>query len=233
MSPLAQLFLVCYGLFALATPVLVIALYVRYTKLEARVKAAEDETIRQAAALRHEITDLRKQVAAQKSAAPQEAIATSPRPPAVTVPEPSIPPKPAAHPFVPPPVAAAPPPSQEVPEAFRAGGPSVAAPAANSKRDAATACDASRATGAPGAIADDSRHAVGTIRAQAAGHTTDGNPVCTACLAFPALFASCKTTRAGAARSGGSAHRGPSYSALRKFAISRACSQAHHARPNE
>ena len=68
MSPLAMLFLVFYGVFALATPVLVIALYVRYNKLQARVKAAEEESARLAAGLRYEIADLQRQVAAQKSA---------------------------------------------------------------------------------------------------------------------------------------------------------------------
>ncbi len=67
MSPLAQLFLVLVGLFALATPVLVIALYVRYYKLRARVKAAEEESAKQATALRHEIADLKRQVAPQKA----------------------------------------------------------------------------------------------------------------------------------------------------------------------
>jgi hypothetical protein len=77
MSPMAQLFLVVYGLFALATPVLVIALYVRYSRLQARVKAAEEESARQAtqtAALRHEIADLKKQVTAQKTPAADKAI---------------------------------------------------------------------------------------------------------------------------------------------------------------
>jgi hypothetical protein len=66
--PLAQLFLIVYGLFAVATPILVIALYVRYSKLQARVKAAEEESARQATALRQEIAELRRQVAAQKAA---------------------------------------------------------------------------------------------------------------------------------------------------------------------
>ena len=68
MSPLAQLFLVFYVLFALATPVLVIALYVRYKKLLARVRAAEEESAKQAVSLRHEVADLRKQVSAQTAA---------------------------------------------------------------------------------------------------------------------------------------------------------------------
>ena len=69
----AQLFLILYGIFALATPVLVIALYVRYSKLQARVKAAEEESAKQAAALRQEIAELKRQVVAQKAASDQAA----------------------------------------------------------------------------------------------------------------------------------------------------------------
>jgi Predicted membrane protein (DUF2339) len=75
MSPLAQLFLILYGLFALATPILVIALYARYSKLQARVKAAEEESAKQAAALRREIAELKRQVAAQESATDKAQIA--------------------------------------------------------------------------------------------------------------------------------------------------------------
>jgi hypothetical protein len=73
MSPLAQLFLILYGLFALATPILVIALYARYSKLQARVKAAEEESVRLASALRNEIAELKRQVAAQKAASDKAA----------------------------------------------------------------------------------------------------------------------------------------------------------------
>ena len=65
---MGQAFLVLYALFALATPVLVVALYVRYSKLRGQVEAAKEEGARQTAALRSEISDLRKQVAAQKIA---------------------------------------------------------------------------------------------------------------------------------------------------------------------
>ena len=79
---MAQLLLVFYGLFALATPVLVIALYVRYNKLLARVKAAEEESASQATALRNEIADLRRHAAAQR-------VAGGKAPPAEHVPTPT------------------------------------------------------------------------------------------------------------------------------------------------
>jgi hypothetical protein len=69
---MAQAFLILYGLFALTTPVLVIALYVRYTKLQNRLKAAEEESERQIAAVRRDLWELKKQVAekAATSASP-------------------------------------------------------------------------------------------------------------------------------------------------------------------
>src|SRR6266404_2829212 len=67
MSPLAQLFFILWGLLALASPILVIALYVRHNKLQARVKAAEEESAKQASALRQELAELKRQVAAQKT----------------------------------------------------------------------------------------------------------------------------------------------------------------------
>lgn len=72
--PLAQLFLILYGLFALATPVMVIALYLRYSKLHARVKAAEDESARQASALRQELAKLSRELAALRAASENAAI---------------------------------------------------------------------------------------------------------------------------------------------------------------
>jgi hypothetical protein len=102
MPPLAQLFLVLYGLFAVATPVLVIALYVRHSKLQARVKAAEEESARLAAAMRHEIADLKKQVGAQKAAV--HGTPTAPAPATREIP-----------PVVLPPAVAAPPPRPEIP----------------------------------------------------------------------------------------------------------------------
>jgi len=112
MSPLAQLFFVLYGLFALATPVLVIALYVRYNKLQARVKAAEEESARQATALRHEITDLKKQLAAQKAAG-EKAPPAEHGPVSPTVSEtPPAPAKQEIPPVVLPPAVVVPPPKQ-------------------------------------------------------------------------------------------------------------------------
>src|SRR6266404_2799342 len=66
MSPLAQLFFILWGLLALASPILVIALYVRHNKLQARVKAAEEESAKQASALSKELAELKRQVAAKK-----------------------------------------------------------------------------------------------------------------------------------------------------------------------
>jgi hypothetical protein len=103
--------LVLYALFALATPILVIVLYIRYSSLRDRMKAAEEDIAKQAAALRHEIADLRKQLAALKvpgttaalgeehrpaaapsHSAPMEPVKTEPRPfvplPSVVVPLP-------------------------------------------------------------------------------------------------------------------------------------------------
>ena len=68
MSPLAQLFFILWGLFALVSPILVIALYVRHNNLQARVKAAEEESAKQTFALRQELAELKRQVAAQKTA---------------------------------------------------------------------------------------------------------------------------------------------------------------------
>lgn len=84
---MGEFFLIGYGILAVATPILVIALYVRYSQLRARVQAAEEETAHQAAVLRREIADLRKQVAAQ-TAAPVHA------PPAERVPAPAMVPEP-------------------------------------------------------------------------------------------------------------------------------------------
>ena len=119
MSPLAQLFLVLYGLFALATPILVVALYVRYNKLKARVTAAEEESARQVAALRHEVADLKRQVTAQKIASDKATPAEHVPTPATvrdTLPAPAkreIPPVVLPPPVtVPPPKPAAPPSSQ-------------------------------------------------------------------------------------------------------------------------
>src|ERR1700740_1783556 len=115
MSPLALVFLVLYGLFALATQILVVALYVRYNKLKARVTAAEKESARQAAALRHEIADLKRQVAAQRAASDKA-------PPAEHIPTPATvhetPPAPAKReipPVVLPPPVTVPPPNPEAP----------------------------------------------------------------------------------------------------------------------
>jgi len=63
-------FLIVYGLFVLATPILVVALYIRFSKLRAQLNNAEEENARQTAALKREIADLRKQVAAHPVAMP-------------------------------------------------------------------------------------------------------------------------------------------------------------------
>lgn len=97
MSPLAEFFLIGYGIFAVATPILVIALYARYRKLWARLQAAEEETAHQATVLRREIADLRKQVAAQTPAA-EKAPPAERVPPPTTVDE--VPPTPAKIPAV-------------------------------------------------------------------------------------------------------------------------------------
>jgi hypothetical protein len=79
--PLPQLFLALYILFALATPVLVIALYVRYTKLQQRLKQLEDENARQAVTFTHELAELKRQAAAPRPAAPDKPISPEPAKP--------------------------------------------------------------------------------------------------------------------------------------------------------
>jgi len=122
-------FLILYALFALATPILVIVLYVRYSNLRLRLTRAEEETAKQAAALRHEIADLRKQVAALKApvspASPVDLQRPAPATVHETLAQPSEPAKPQALPVIPPlpvvvfPPAApiAPPPAQPAPPA--------------------------------------------------------------------------------------------------------------------
>lgn len=77
---MAQAFLILYGLFALATPVLVVTLYVRYSRLRAQVEAAKEENSRQTTALRREISDLRKEFAAQKPPASTATVSEEKRP---------------------------------------------------------------------------------------------------------------------------------------------------------
>ena len=112
-------FLILYALFALATPILVIVLYVRYSNLRLRLTRAEEETAKQAAALRHEIADLRKQLASLKAPV-SSASPVDMRPAPATVHETPTPPaeaaKPEAHPFIPPlPVVVSPPSAPVVP----------------------------------------------------------------------------------------------------------------------
>jgi len=80
--PMGQALLIVYGLFLVATPIFVIALYVRYSKLRARVQAAEEEAAKQAASLRREISDLRKQIVTQKVTPGPVAPAVEEHPPA-------------------------------------------------------------------------------------------------------------------------------------------------------
>ena len=120
MSPVAPL-LILYGLFALATPILVIALYVRYSKLQGRLKCAEEETEKQVASLRRDIWDLKKQVAAQKAAAPATVIDEHGPAPAAEPPKPQpspqvVPPPPVVAPPQPPTPPATPPPSPAPPQ---------------------------------------------------------------------------------------------------------------------
>lgn len=61
-------FLVVYGLFVLATPILVLALYIRFSTLRTQLNGVEEESAKQTAALRREITELRKQIAAKTAA---------------------------------------------------------------------------------------------------------------------------------------------------------------------
>lgn len=58
-------FLVIYGLFVLATPILVVALYLRFNKLQTQLNRVEEESAKQTAELRQEIAELRKQVASK------------------------------------------------------------------------------------------------------------------------------------------------------------------------
>ena len=99
---LAQLFLVLYGIFALVTPVLVIVLLVRYGKLREQLKRNEEENARQAKSFEREIAELRRQVAAPRLAATEQAAATeSVKPTPVSVPA-----SPAAKLPAPPPIPA-------------------------------------------------------------------------------------------------------------------------------
>ena len=49
----------------LATPILVVALYIRFSKLRTQLNGVEEENAKQIAALRREIAELQKQIAAQ------------------------------------------------------------------------------------------------------------------------------------------------------------------------
>jgi predicted membrane protein DUF2339 len=91
--PLPQLFLVLYGLFALATPVLVVALYLRYAKLRKELRQLDERNASQSAALTREIVDLKRQVTALRVAPPsaEAAIPSEPIRPLAT-PIPTTPP---------------------------------------------------------------------------------------------------------------------------------------------
>jgi F0F1-type ATP synthase membrane subunit b/b' len=69
---LPQLFLALYILFALATPALVIALYVRYSKLQRQIKQLEEDSAKQTASLTRELVELKRQVAAPRAAATEQ-----------------------------------------------------------------------------------------------------------------------------------------------------------------
>jgi Predicted membrane protein (DUF2339) len=62
-------FLVLYGLLVLAAPILVLALYIRFNKLQTRLNGIEEESAKHTAALRREIAELRKQIAVHTVAA--------------------------------------------------------------------------------------------------------------------------------------------------------------------
>ncbi len=110
MSPMAQAFLILYALFALATPILVIALYVRYSKLRAALKAAEEESARQIAAVRRDLWELKQQVASKPAVAPTHMPEMLPTPAVQrsTVAEPKTEPAPSAVPQPPAPTTAEP-----------------------------------------------------------------------------------------------------------------------------
>jgi hypothetical protein len=102
MSPLVVPFLVFYALLTLAMPILVVALYVRCARLQARLMAAEEEAAKQMASVRRELLDLKKSIAAaQERVAKPGTIATEGRPAPAPVFETAPKPKaPAAVPVV-------------------------------------------------------------------------------------------------------------------------------------
>jgi hypothetical protein len=115
-------FLIVYGLIVLGTPVLVVALYIRYSKLQSRVDLAEQEASRLASNLRFEVAELKKQLesvrAIKVTDEASHPAAIPPRDVPVATPRPAVAPVApiAASPKVPPQPSPAVPPTQAPPQ---------------------------------------------------------------------------------------------------------------------